>query len=63
MNTANASAAQNAGAKTIDFFDTLCPGDVCSTRGASGWNYRDNGHISVAASRALAESFAASLAP
>ena len=60
---ANASAAQNAGAKTIDFFDTLCPGDVCSTRGVSGWNYRDNGHISVAASRALAESFAASLAP
>lgn len=54
---ANAEAANNAGAHIIDFFDTLCPNDPCSTRNEFGWAYRDNGHISVATSRRLVEQF------
>jgi hypothetical protein len=35
----------------------LCPNNPCTTHGPEGWTYRDNGHISVAASQRLAEGF------
>ena len=49
-------------ASAVDFFDTLCPNDPCATHGTEGWIYRDNGHISVAASQRLATRFAKILA-
>ncbi|MDO8392277.1 MAG: acyltransferase family protein [Actinomycetota bacterium] len=55
------AATKLAGASTIDPFDQLCPGDPCRTRVGSTWMYRDDSHISVAASEALGAWFAASL--
>ncbi len=55
---AEATAITDAKASAIDFFDMLCPSDPCTTHGPDGWTYRDNGHISVAASERLAERFA-----
>ena len=60
---AETTAVTNAKASAIDFFDTLCPSNPCTTHGPNGWIYRDNGHISVAASKRLAEGFAKALTP
>lgn len=58
---AESKAIQDGKASAIDFFDTLCPSDPCTTHGPAGWTYRDNGHISVAASKRLAGRFTAAL--
>jgi peptidoglycan/LPS O-acetylase OafA/YrhL len=54
---AQEAALLGTGAKIIDFFDLLCSSSLCSPRTATGWSHRDESHISVAASQALAPIF------
>ena len=54
-------AARN-GALLIDLRDFFCPDDVCTTQLDGTYLYRDDGHISIAASKALAEKFRGALA-
>ena len=51
------TAATESKATTLDFFDELCPNDPCSSLNGSEWGYRDHGHISIATSKSLADTF------
>ena len=51
------AAATESKATTLDLFSELCPNDPCSTLHGSEWGYRDHGHISIANSKNLAETF------
>ena len=51
------TAAAESKATTLDFFDELCPNDPCSSLNGSEWGYRDHGHISIATSKSLADTF------
>jgi len=67
---ANESAARQAftdvaernGATLIDLRDFFCPNALCSTQLDGMYLYRDEGHISISASEALAGTFATALA-
>ena len=49
-----AAAAKATGAELLDLRGYFCPGSICRTQLGDLYLYRDDGHISVGASRALA---------
>jgi peptidoglycan/LPS O-acetylase OafA/YrhL len=54
--------AEQTGATVVDPHVFFCPGGACTTELDGTYLYRDDGHISVPASEALAETFADALA-
>jgi peptidoglycan/LPS O-acetylase OafA/YrhL len=50
--------AAATGAKVLDFRAFFCPRNICSTHQGDGVLYRDDGHITVRTSTALAPAFA-----
>jgi len=54
--------AERTNATLIDLRGFFCPDAVCTTQLNGRYLYRDEGHISIAASKALADTFAGALA-
>lgn len=55
-------AARRSDAYTLDLWDTLCPGPVCSAQADGMWLYRDAHHLSVGAADILAHPVGEALA-
>jgi len=60
--TAFSDIAERTHATLIDLRDFFCPDAVCTTQLNGTYLYRDESHISIAASKALADTFAGALA-
>ncbi len=57
MSTESRLASQ--GVRVVDFIDRFCDVDACVTHEDSTWWFRDGGHLSIDASKVLADTFKA----